>query len=299
MNIKALQTFLTVLEAGTLSAAAHTLRISQPAISKQLKALESELGVQLLVRGRRGVVELTPAGRLLREYAENVLRQYQSLLATLTALKEQSAGILHIAASTTPGHFFLPKWLSAFQQRRADIQTHLFITNSAGVLERLRAGQADLGFIGSEVADPELVCTPVVQDEIVVAVPAGHPFASREVVSRDDLLSEHLILREPGSGTRQCVEQQFTPQEQEKLGQAAILELGSTHAVLAAVAAGAGIGFLSRLALDERGRPDVVPVRVQGFDGRRHLYLVYPRDRAEWPPLRAFVGFILHSREPA
>lgn len=299
MNIKALQTFLTVLEAGTLSAAAHKLDISQPAISKQLKALESELGVQLLVRGRRGVIELTPAGQLLREYAENVLRQYQSLLATLTALKEQSAGILRIAASTTPGHFFLPKWLSAFQQRHADIQTHLFITNSAGVLERLRAGQADLGFIGRQVADPELVCTPVVEDEIVLAVPAGHPFASRQIISREELLSERLILREPGSATRQFVEGQLSPEERERLTQAAVLELGSTHAVLAAVVAGAGIGFLSRLALDERGRPDVVAVRVQGIDGRRHLYLVYPQKRAQWPPLRAFVDFILQAGGPA
>ncbi|MGC8825840.1 MAG: LysR substrate-binding domain-containing protein, partial [Anaerolineae bacterium] len=85
----------------------------------------------------------------------------------------------------------------------------------------------------------------------------------------------------------------------ERLTQAAVLELGSTHAVLAAVAAGAGIGFLSRLALDERGRPDVTAVRVQGIDGRRRLYLVYPRNRAQWPPLRTFVDFILQAGEPA
>lgn len=293
MNLKALRIFLAVLEAGSLSGAARTLGISQPAISKQLQSLEEELGAELVLRGHRGVIQVTPAGRMLQDFARATLTQYEGLLSALRALQSQEAGILYLAASTTPGHFILPGLLKRFQNHHAGVHTHLSITNSAGVLEQLRSNHCDIGFVGNPVNDAGLVSIPFIEDAVVLALPADHPLAGRDRITLEELFAQKLILREPGSGTRAIIESQLSPADKERLHQSAILELGSTHAVLAAVAAGAGVGFVSQHALQERGRGDVVASRVEGVNGRRQLYIVYPQHKAHWPPLRTFVEFLL------
>lgn len=293
MNPKTLQVFLEIIRAGSLSGAARNLGMSQPAVTKQLQALEAELDTTLLVRGHRGIIGLTPAGRLLQDYAQDTLTKHEQFLQQLRSLLSQGTGELSLAASTTPGHFILPAMLSTFRTRYPGVHTHLNIANSAAVIERVRTGLADLGFIGRTVDAPDLLSKPFIEDSIVLAVPADHPFAEQREVALSDLFGQKLISRESGSGTRESVEKLLSEEERVALERAAFLELGSTHAVIATIADGTGIGFVSLRAIEERGGDDVVVVPVNGLDIRRDLTMIYRRDKKELPILRTFMDFAL------
>ena len=293
MNLKTLKVFLEIIQAGSLSGAARNLAMSQPAVTKQVQALEAELGCELLVRGHRGIIDLTPAGEALQVYASDTLSRHEMFLQQLRSLQIQGSGELELAASTTPGHFILPRLLSDFRSRLPGVHTHLHISNTAAVAERVRAGLADLGFVGKLPEFPDLLATSFIDDAIVLAVPADHAFASRTSVSLPELFEQRLIGREAGSGTRETVESRLSEADRAALARAAFLELGSTHAVIASIADGAGIGFVSLRAIVERGKRDVVVVPIDGLDIRRDLYMIRRRDKGDQPLLRIFVDFVL------
>jgi len=102
-----------------------------------------------------------------------------------------------------------------------------------------------------------------------------------------------LVLREPGSGTRVTIESRLSPAERKSLHQAALLELGSTHAVLSTVAEGKGIGFVSLRALEHMGPKTLVPVRIRGKQFGRDLFMIHRRDKSEQDHLRLFAQFAL------
>jgi DNA-binding transcriptional LysR family regulator len=293
VNLKTLKVFIEVIQAGSLSGAARNLAMSQPAITKQIQALEAELGCELLIRGHRGIIDLTPAGQALRVYADETLSRHDEFLQHLRTLQMHGSGELGLAASTTPGHFILPRLLSEFRTRFPGVHTHLHIANTAAVTERVRAGLDDLGFIGRPLTVPDLLATSFIEDAIVLAVPANHPFAGRAQVSLSELFDQRLIWREAGSGTRETVEALLSDEERAGIARAAFLELGSTHAVIASIADGVGIGFVSLRAIEERGKSDVIVVPIEGLDIRRDLFIIRRRDRSSQPLLRCFVDFVL------
>lgn len=293
MNLKTLKVFLEVIRAGSLSGAARNLAMSQPAVTKQIQALEAEFDSELLVRGHRGIIDLTPAGHLLQDYGQETLDRHKSLLQHLLSLQTQGSGELDLAASTTPGHFILPALLARFRIKYPGVHTHLNIANSAAVIERVRAGLADIGFIGRKIDMPDGFSVPFIQDSIVLVVPAGHRFADQAQVSLSALFTERLIWREPGSGTRESIENALSEADRLALNQAAFLELGSTHAVISSIAGGDGIGFVSLRAIEERGKPDVVVVKVEGLNIHRDLVMFYLRERSDHLPIRTFVDFAM------
>ena len=235
MNLKTFKIFLEVIQAGSLSGAARNLAMSQPAVTKQIQSLEAELGCELLVRGHWGIIDLTPAGQALQVYAYETLSRHDEFLRHLRTLQMQGSGELGLAASTTPGHFILPRLLSDFRIRFPGVHTHLHIANTAAVTERVRAGLADLGFIGKLPDGPDLLATSFIEDSIVLVVPASHPFASRLQISLSEMFEQRLIWREAGSGTRETVESLLSEDERAGIARAAFLELGSTHAVIASI----------------------------------------------------------------
>ena len=113
MNLDHLQTLVSIVEQGSLSAAARARRISQPAVTKQLQRMESEMGLGLLMRGPKRKVELTPAGELVLTFARDTLAKYEALERELAVLKIVGPGKLSLAASTIPGEYLLPGLLAA------------------------------------------------------------------------------------------------------------------------------------------------------------------------------------------
>lgn len=123
MNLDHVRSFLEVIKRESFSEAARALGVSQPAISNQIKRLERELGMALLIRGERGVVSLTAAGEVFLAFAEQVVTGHEEMIQRLSHLKEEVSGELLIAASTTPGEFILPQLLTDFKAHHAQVET--------------------------------------------------------------------------------------------------------------------------------------------------------------------------------
>lgn len=292
MNLEHLRTLVAIVEQGSLSAAARVKRISQPAVTKQVQRMEAELGLALVVRGPKRQVALTPAGERLLAFARTTLARYETLERELAALKSAERGRLSLAASTIPGEYVLPGLLAVFRAEYPQIEVQMTISDSSDVASRLLADEADVGVIGSTIRRTGLRLERLVGDQVVLAVPPEHPFAGREKVKVEDLRDQPLILREEGSGTRRSVETALEaaglclPQEN------VALILGSTQAILQAVAQGLGVGFVSaRASTQAQADGRLACVGLEGVDLRRDLYLAYSPQRAGDPLVARFVDF--------
>lgn len=292
MNLETLHTLVCIVEHGSLSAAARAKRISQPAVTKQLQRIESEIGLPLLVRGSRRRLELTPAGELVLAFARETLARSDALEQELALLKEVGPGTLLLAASTIPGEHVLPGLLAEFHKAHANVDVRVSISDTADVTTKLLEGTADLGLIGSVPSRPGLRLWQLVGDEIVLAVPPDHPFAGRVAVPVGELHGQPLILRGEGSGTRRSVEQALETAGLSLPADAPAFTLGSTQAVLQAVAQGLGVGFVSaRAAAQIEADGHLACVRLAGVDLTRILYLAVLPERVGDPLIARFVRF--------
>jgi DNA-binding transcriptional LysR family regulator len=293
VNLEHLQTLVSIVEQGSLSGAARARRISQPAVTKQVQRMEAEFGLPLMVRGPQREVALTPAGERLLAFARETLASYGTLERDLATLREVQRGVLHLAASTIPGEYVLPRLLAAFQVEYPQIEVRMIISDTADVATRLLAKEADLGVIGSTLDRPGLSLEPLVNDQIVLAVPPDHPFAGRKKVAVAELLGQPLILREEGSGTRRSVEAALATAGLSLPRGHVKLTLGSTQAVLQAVAQGLGVGFVSERAAGQAlADVHLTCVELEDVELKRVLYFAYLPERMGDPIVARFLSFV-------
>lgn len=293
MQLSCLRTFVTIVEQGGFSAAARALDISQPAVSQQVRCLETELKVALIRRGRQGVTGVTACGQALLDFAHSTLAAYDALLEELDRRRDVVAGKLRLAASTTPGEYLAPQLMANFRTQHPDVEVQVTVGDTADVVRQVLAGECDLGFIGASIERPGLVLEHLATDQIVLAVYAGHPFAEREQVSWNEVLTQPLIVREEGSGTRHTVEQALAAQGKALPPQSATLILGSTQAVVQAIRDRLGIGFVSRRAITRVPPAERLPTAaIEGLYLARDLYIVYEATRTISPLLRTFLAFV-------
>jgi len=292
MNVQHLRTLLTIVEQGSLSAAAQTMHISQPAVTKQVQRLEQEMEATLLVRGPQQQVALTPAGEQVLAFARDTLTHFEALQEQLALLKTISHGSLAVAASTIPGEYLLPGLLAAFREQYPQTQVEVIIADTAEVTRRVLADEADVGFVGAAVERPGLRLERLVADEVVLVVPPYHPFAGRGRVAVEELRGQPLVMREEGSGTRRSVEGALATAGRALTEKNVVLTLGSTQAVLQAVEQGLGLGFVSaRAAAQAQADGHLVCVRLDGVDLRRDLSLAYLSQRLADPVVSHFLAF--------
>lgn len=297
MNLDQLQTFLLLARCGSFTRAAAELHLSQPAVSRHIQKLERELGATLLTR-RRGRVELSPAGERVRSYAEEVVGGHVRLLADLAEQPSRLAGELRIVASTTPGEFLVPGLVSAFTTSHPRVSPRIQIADSTEVVAQLRSRNADVGFSGVKLPGRDLVHRPIATDEIVLAVPPLHPFASRTSVELSELAGQPFLTRESGSGTHLSFLALLAEHGLEVPPYRPVMVLSNTAAIVSAVGNGYGIGFVSCLALRGRGPEGPVAVRIAGLTLTRSLYLVVEKDRPLPPPAASFAGWVPSQETP-
>jgi DNA-binding transcriptional LysR family regulator len=292
MNIDQLMTFREVVRLGSFSEVAKKLGISQPAVSFQIQKLEQELGMRLIDRAQRAFT-LTAAGKRLLRFAEAVAAERQKLLHDLEQMRDEVSGELALAASTIPGEFLLPPLLAKFKQRHPAVRIQVEVSDSLNVINKVADNAYEVGFCGLAPAGHDLKAFKIAEDEIVLIVSPEHPFARRREIGLPELESEPLIFREAASGTQRSLEGHLSRAglDPEKLKPH--LVLGSTLAVISAVAGGAGIAFVSNLALNTGlAAAPVRPVRVKGLRMKRDFYCIYRPERIVSRLLEEFIGFI-------
>ena len=294
MNLNHLAVFSAVAEAGSVTAGAERLGISQPAASKQVKELESALGVALFEREGRGL-RLTEPGRDLAGYARRLFALESEAEQVVGELRSVERGTLLIGASTTVGDYLLPLVVAAFHRRYAGVRVHVEIDNTEQIHRDLLEHRLDVGLTEGLIPGGGLESEVFAQDELVGVVAPGHPILDRKRVRARDFLGLPFIHREKGSGTRAVIEFSL-----DRLGlrAAGVMSLGSTEAIKRVVAAGVGVAIISRLSmLAEESTGTLAVVRLSDLTMPRPLHRVRLHGHSEGPALQAF-GRVLAETIP-
>jgi len=273
LNFKQLEAFVRVAEMQSFTRAAKQMFMSQPAISFQIKALEEQLQVSLFRRDEKKVL-LTEAGWLLLPEARQMLGHYKKIRAGLESLRGLETGRLSVGAGTIPGEYLLPIVIGRFREVYPGVKVKLRIAGSGDVISWIKEREIDLGVVGSAAGGDNLEMVPWLDDELVLVVPADHRWAGKKI-DVAELADEKYILREEGSGTRRSIEEILEKNGfvMEKL--AVEMELGSTRAVISAVQACLGVGFVSRwAAVEALAAGKISETKINGIDMRRKLFIV-------------------------
>jgi DNA-binding transcriptional LysR family regulator len=291
MNIEQLYTFQEVARLGSFSEVAKKLGLSQPAVSFQIQKLEQELGIRLIDRSQRSLT-LTGAGKRLLDFAETVETEREHLQFDLEQMRDEIAGDLHLNASTIPGEYLLPPLLARFKERHPAVRIQVDVSDSVTVIERISGNTGEIGFCGIMPAGQDLDSFRIASDEIVLIVPPEHPFAKKGEVAPDELAGEPFIFREATSGTQRSLQERLAIVRVDIKKWTPHLVLGSTQAVLLAVAAGAGVAFVSNIAVKSLAPGHVTQVGVRGLKLERDFYCVYRKERIITRLHREFIDFI-------
>jgi DNA-binding transcriptional LysR family regulator len=295
MDTRQLAAFCAVVERKSFSQAAEQLGVTQPAVSLQIRSLEKRLGQQLVDRsGRR--VEPTEAGRRLYRNAHRMLALEEQLLGELGGDEDGAlSGRLEIGASTGPGGIVLPVLLCEFQRRHPDVRVALAVSDTQRVVDQVARRELELGVVGAARRHRAVVFEPFFRDEVVLACPPGHHFAGR-TVTLDELREEPLIVMQEGAGVRQVIEDELRGVGMRLRDLDVRLELGLQESVRSAVAAGYGVTFISRSAIEaDLSAGTIAESSVESLEPAREISLVRASGRAQTRVAQAFVAFA-HER---
>jgi DNA-binding transcriptional LysR family regulator len=250
LDIAELRAFCAAIDLGSLGRAARLLRVSQPALSKRMRAMEAVVGTPLVERSPRGITP-TPAGEKLYVEARKLLAQAEAVDDLVRGLSGEEAPV-RLAASHTIAEFVLPGPLVDFERRRdRHLSVELMVANSIVVRELVRDGRADFGIAAvdnvARGVSGALEETPFCADEVILAVPDGHPWARLETVPLEALVSTPLVMRDPSANTRRVVDEALTARGLTLAPPLA--EVGSTSAAKATAMSECAPVLLSSLAV--------------------------------------------------
>lgn len=297
MNLNLYKTYVKVVETQNLSRTADEIGLSQPAVTKQIQALEDMYGVLLLERsGRR--LKTTEAGETLYHCARDILKALDKTEKAMEEVSESRRGSLFIGASTIPGQYILPALIKQFKDRFPNVTISIDIADTEKIFNRVAERELDIGLVGGWANNRKVDGFAWLEDELVVIVPVEHRLTSQNYVELKDLLDEKWVVREKGSGTRRAIEDLFSAQgiRHEELN--VCLEAGSTEAVLAAVESGMGISIISRWAIKRsQAQRSLASIRLSEKGTRRFLYIIYPRQKSRRKTVINFLDFMKKTSE--
>ena len=298
-----LKVFRTVAEESSFRRAAERLNLSQPAVSQQIHALEEELGATLFDRGK-GRIRLTDSGALLLRYARKGARLAEEARAALDGLRGETTGHLRIGASMTVTQYILPRMLGAFLEQHPRIEPAVTSGNTEQIVAALAHRKIDLGLIEGPVSSREVFRQGFFEDRLVLIVGRRYPWPASPASGKSGpakptipvraLTEVPLLMRERGSGSRRVVELALRRAGLRFRDLRIAMNLDSIVAIISAVEAGLGAGFVSEWAIQKElklGTVRVVP--VDGLDIRRSMHLIRPFGPLPEGPAGAFERFIL------
>ena len=287
-----LHVFRHVAEARSLTKASKALHLSQPAVSKHIKLLEEELRVALFVRSSSGVA-LTEAGMILLKHAQETEKARAAVLAKLQAPVGLLTGSLRLGSSMTIASYYLPEVLVGFKATHAAVKCDVLEGNTDFILGLLLDQRIDLGLVEGPCRRREIQVRPFYQDEVIWVAAPCDPLAKVKNPSPQALLERPIISRELGSGTRRVMELALRRQGCALSRLRIEQELPSTEAIKRMVAAGAGIGYASRLSVQqELASGQLVEIRCAKLQMKRAFSILIPQGPDPIGLVQAFSTFL-------
>lgn len=242
------QVFICVAENLSFSKAAEELFISQPAISKHIKELESKLNILLFERkGNR--IYLTKAGKLTYNSFKKIEQEYRNLEFKIGSLNNTFSGVLKIGASSTIAQYIVPKVMASFHKRYPKIELFLVNGNSFEMEQSLLRNEIDLALVENESTQNDLNYINFLNDELVAVTGANSVYAKRKNISLADFQEIPIVLRETGSGSLEVLKKNLARNGVETASLNTLIHLGSTEAIKNFLQDFDGIGIVSDKAI--------------------------------------------------
>jgi DNA-binding transcriptional LysR family regulator len=285
MELHQLRYFVAVAELGHFTRAAERCLVAQPSLSQQISKLEKELGKPLFDRLGR-VVRLTDAGRTLYEQAVLILASVEEAKRQVADASGDHGGVVSVGAIPTVAPFLLPAVTSAFQRRYRKSHCIIFEDLTAHIIEKCLRGELDVGVLALPVSDPRLHVEPLFEEELLLALPAGHPLTRKRKVTTDDLNGQAFILL----SEMHCLGEQIVSFcNQESCNPFMVCRSAQLLTVQELVSVGHGISLLPAMACEADRRSRRVYRHLSGPAPSRTLAMIWHKQRYQQPPVRRFI----------
>ncbi|KZE82434.1 transcriptional regulator [Paenibacillus jamilae] len=192
MDIKALKTFQMIVNYGSFMRAAEALNYAQSTVTMQIQKLESDLGVQLIERGKK--IKLTEAGRMLYEQSLHIVKDMEQLQENMENLQRGTAGDIRIGVTEPTASYRLPEILKRFLTHYPHIRVSVEFGNTPTLSERILQGDVDIALCSAPNLGSELYFEPLFKENFVVLMPERHPLAEKEYIGPADLQGHRLLI---------------------------------------------------------------------------------------------------------
>lgn len=251
MKLQQLRCLTEVARRGlNVSEAAEALHTSQPGVSKQIRALEDELGVKVFVRHGKRLVTITEPGKAVIAIAERILAEAQNLRRAGEEFANDQLGTLTIAATHTQARYALPKAVAAFKRKYPKVELVLHQGNPTQICEQVLAGEADMGVATEAISDyPALVSLPVYQWNRCVVVPPKHPLLKANPLTLEKLAEYPIVTYDFAFANRSLVQKAF---ETRGLTPHVVLAAQDADVIKTYVELGLGVGILAKMGFDPK-----------------------------------------------
>lgn len=288
VELHQLKTFYYVANYLNFSKAAEKVSLSQPAVSRQIEALESYFKLPLFNRaGKR--VELTDPGRRLLQYTERILLLTEETEKAMNSLNNLESGEINVGSGTTIGNYILPSLVIEFQQKFPNIQLNLIIDKTISIIEKLKEGNLDMAIIAKSISYPELNYKSLLEEEIGLFGATDFTKNYTAIKELKQLSNSTFLLRRQGSNTRENVERFF---KEENFKPERVIEFDTNEAIKQGIIKGYGIGFLSEHVTKYELKFNLlVPIKLEKAC-HRNFSLVYSKGKFTSPIQLIFSAFL-------
>ncbi|MGB5306545.1 MAG: LysR family transcriptional regulator [Gammaproteobacteria bacterium] len=248
MADRRLQVFHTVARLLSFTKAAESLHMTQPAVTFQVRQLEEYFNTRLFDRTHNRI-SLTDAGERVYEFADKIFQLYAEMDNAVRGMTGEISGVLIMGASTTIAEYMLPALLGDFKSKYPDVNVHLKVSNTDGIVSMVENNDIDLGVVEAPVMNKNLVVEECRKDRLVAIVPPKHVLAGQRQIKLRELLDHAYIAREEGSGTREVIQEYITSVGMKPGDLHVAMELGSPEAIKGAVEASMGVSIVSEVTI--------------------------------------------------
>ncbi|MCI4660634.1 MAG: LysR family transcriptional regulator [Neomegalonema sp.] len=291
ITLKQLRALHTIVDEGTIAAAAERLGLTGPAVHNQLKLLEDSIGSPLLQREGRERNMPTPQGAALLVAYADARASLERAITVIDALNEGKSGSVILGVVST-AKYFAPKIVAELRAQMPEITINLRIGNRATTIGALARGEYDLCIMGRPPREPLIPATSLCQHPHVIIAAADHPLAHQRQVCAQDLIKERFVLREPGSGTR-ILTTRFLDDLAEGY-EVETVEMASNETIKQAVLCGLGVALISaHTVADEIRTGRLVTLCTEGVPIYRQWYLLSHPDLQRSPGAERVRDWIL------
>ena len=276
MNLNQLKIFYLAAKQGSLSAAAESLYITQPAVTKGIQRLQKHYELKLFNRfGKK--MALTDAGEVLYKIAESIFEMENQAEESLRDFQQRKRGYIRILASESFGSYYLPFIIDRFSLMNPNVRVSMDTLPTELIVERTAMLSNDIGFISYPVPHKKLVSREILEDSYQIIVPPGHPFAAKSSIDPADLAGQPLIVHEKESAPRRSIEDYI---RRHNISLSIPLELSNNEAIKTAVEEGVGIAVITRRVVSKELRMGILKaIPLSDPVMKRKFYLIHHKDK--------------------